>query len=135
MKNDSNALSEIEQALKLLGETIVVRESGLIAGMDAVYTGLRAMASTLAYLYDFPRALDDKAPLFDEVANYLSYEKKIHPDAPQKASELQGLLRRARYTYNGVSADDVKNAEVHRQELHGYLNDLLEKAKREIGHA
>jgi hypothetical protein len=134
MKHEPNALSEIEQALNLLGETIEVRESGLIAGMDAVYTGLRAMASTLAYLYDFPRALNDKAPLLDEVASYLSYEKTIDPEAPKKASELQALLRRARYTYNGVSADDVKTAEVRRRELHGYLRALQANIKREFDH-
>ncbi len=135
MKNDPNALSEIEHALKLVGETIEVRESGLIAGMEAVYVGLRAMASTLAYLYDFPRALNDKAPLFDEVANYLVHEKKIHPDAPEKASKLQGLLRRARYEYNGVTVEEVKAAEAHRHDLHEYLQLLLENAKRGMGHA
>lgn len=135
MKNDPNALSEIQGALNLLGETIEVRESGFIAGMEAVYLGLRAMASTLAYLYDFPRALNDKAPLFDEVANYLVHEKKIDPDAPRRASELQGLLRRARYEYNGVTVDDVRTAEAHRHKLHEYLKILLENAKRERGHA
>lgn len=135
MKNDPNALSEIDQALELLRATIEVRGNGVIVGMDAVHMGLRAMASTLAYLYDFPRALNDKAPLFDEVANYLVHEKKIDPEAPKKAFELQVLLRRARYEYNGVTAEEVKTAERCRQELHGYLDALLGNARREIGYA
>jgi hypothetical protein len=125
---DKAVLKEAQRALIFIDESLTSPHG--LGGIDTVEIGMRAMATTLPSLFDFPETVRDEIDTVDKALAYMALDGDVDKDAARQAAALLYGIHRA--SYQGLGDDDLESLEEARQVLYGHLEALITRAKDEI---
>lgn len=125
---DKAVLKEAQRALIFIDESLTSPHG--LGGIDTVEIGMRAMATTLSSLFDFPETVRDEIDTVDKALAYMALDGDVDKDAARQAAALLYGIHRA--SYQGLGDDDLESLEEARQKLYGHLEALITRAEDEI---
>jgi hypothetical protein len=122
------ALKEAQSALAHLSFRVQRNFYGDVEGVDSVHFALRALASTLAQLFEGPDDGPDELDIKDVVA-FLVARNRLPKEALLVLSRLIESVKQA--AYQGLSDEDVDELEEARELLYDYIDAMLVQLKEE----
>jgi hypothetical protein len=126
--NHWEALPDAREALGHLSVSVRRNFFGDVEGVDSVHLALKALASAFARLFESADDGPDGQDI-EDVVDFLVAQSRLSEEARDVLSDVLNGVKDA--TYQGLTDDGVHDLERAREDLYGYLDELLTAMEKE----